>query len=133
MEQDIGRTNTLKLIEIVKDLHWMVRRYADGRMSYATSLFNDHTSTLLAMGIQLQSEASGALYAMDGMGRSYDNLDDAQARLARISAADTKLAECFFHYQARQELLLPDWLRKAYDEWMVARGYKSEDTGSDPE
>lgn len=115
-----------KLLEIVTDFHWMARRYADGRMSYATSLFNDHTRVLQSMDIELNPTADGVLFAQDGMGRPFDGLTDDQARLAQINAADVQLAELFAHYQERQQILLPDWLQKAYEEWKEARGYDKE-------
>jgi hypothetical protein len=34
-------------------LHWMARRYADGRQSTATSTFNEITRRLLAAGVEL--------------------------------------------------------------------------------
>lgn len=64
---------------IVVDLHWMARRYADGRMSYAPALFNDHTRALLALGIVLNPTADGTVWARDGQGRDFDALTDAEA------------------------------------------------------
>ncbi len=69
------------LSKIAKDLHWMARRYADGRQSYATSMFNDHTRKLLSMGIELNPTGDGTIWARDSMGRNYDHLTDEEAAL----------------------------------------------------
>ena len=110
-----------KLVEIVIDFHWMARRYCDGRMTYVTGLFNDHTRALELMGISLNETADGTVFAQDGMGRTYDGLDDSHARLAKIAETDTRLAEFFSHYAERNSFLLPDYLKKAYDEWKKVR------------
>ena len=52
---------------IVKDFHWMARRYCDGRSSYAPSLFNEHTKRLLELGIILDSNSDGTIWAGDGV------------------------------------------------------------------
>lgn len=64
--------DTLRRIAV--DLHWMARRYADGRSSYATGLFNDHTRALLRMGVKLKPTADKKLFVRDCMGRGYDGL-----------------------------------------------------------
>ena len=110
-----------KLIEIIIDFHWMARRYADGRMSYVSGLFNDHTRALEFMGVSLNETADGTVFAQDGMGRVYDGLDDSHARLAKIAETDTHLAECFFHYAERYNPLMPDYLKRAYEEWKSVR------------
>lgn len=56
-----------KLIEIVKDFHWMARRYVDGRSTYAPSLFNDHVRALQQMGIELNPGSDNTIWANDGM------------------------------------------------------------------
>ena len=63
------------LINIIQDFHWMARRYADGRSTYAPDTLNRRTRELLAMGIRLKMP----LYARDGMGRSYDGLTEKEA------------------------------------------------------
>lgn len=69
--------NQLKII--AAELHWMARRYADGRQSYATSMFNDATRKLLAMGIKLNPCAEEIIWARDAGGRGFDNLSEAEA------------------------------------------------------
>src|SRR5690606_27150388 len=54
------------------ELRWMARRYADGRTSYATRLFNDHTRAVVALGVELNRTSDGTISARDGMGRAYD-------------------------------------------------------------
>ena len=72
-----------RLKAIVVHLHWMARRYADGRQSYATSLHNENTRALLAMGVPLNATADGTLWARDSGGRAYDGLTDEEAALGR--------------------------------------------------
>lgn len=67
------------LRRIAADFHWMARRYADGRSSYVTGLFNDHTRALLAMGVELNPTGDGTIWARDAMGRAYDGLTDEEA------------------------------------------------------
>jgi hypothetical protein len=62
-----------QLETIIYDLHWMARRYADGRSSYAPGLLNRHVNELLEMGFNFKKP----LYARDGMGRNFDGLTDA--------------------------------------------------------
>jgi hypothetical protein len=63
----------------VRDLHWMARRYADNRTSYAPHMFNDHTRACMAAGVEFRD---GALFARDGMGRSLDHLTGDQVAAA---------------------------------------------------
>src|SRR5690606_23462388 len=67
------------LRRIVVDLHWMARRYVDGRTSYATRLFNDHTRAMVALGVELNRTSDGTIWARDGMGRAYDGLSEEEA------------------------------------------------------
>ena len=73
-----------KLIKIIQDFHWMARRYVDGRMSYVTSLFNRHVSTLRHMDIYLDPYIDGSIWARDGMGRAYDGLTDEEAEINHL-------------------------------------------------
>ena len=66
------------LTSAVKELHWMARRYADNRYTYATSSFNSVTRTLLALGIKLDG-SDGIIWARDGQGRFYDHLSSREA------------------------------------------------------
>lgn len=66
------------LRKICQDLHWMARRYADGRNTYATGLVNYAVRSLLNMGIKL-NDTDDIIWARDGGGRRYDGLTDEQA------------------------------------------------------
>ena len=59
------------LERISQDLHWMARRYADGRSIYATSLFNQRTRQLIEMDVLdlNHSGGDGTVWASDGMGK----------------------------------------------------------------
>lgn len=70
-------------VELVRDLHWMARRYADGRASYATSTFNGHTRTLLALGVSLNLTGDETIWARDAMGRGCDHLTGDEAAMGR--------------------------------------------------
>lgn len=74
----MSETREEALERIVRELHWMARRYADGRSTYATARFNDCTRHLLALGVDLQPGREG-LWARDGMGRRHDGLTEAEA------------------------------------------------------
>lgn len=67
------------LRKIAVDLHWMARRYADGRQSYATSLFNEHTRKLLEFNIKLNETGDHTIWARDGGGRAFDGLTNQEA------------------------------------------------------
>lgn len=68
---------TLK--KIVTELHWMARRYADGRQSFVTHQFNEHTRLLQAMGVDLKETKDESVWARDAMGRTYDGLTPKEA------------------------------------------------------
>jgi hypothetical protein len=72
-----------QLRTICSDLHWMARRYADGRMTGAPAVVNACTRQLLELGL---FTLRGPLYARDGMGRNFDRLTDAQAAEAEADA-----------------------------------------------
>lgn len=67
--------------QMLVDLHWMARRYADGRQSYATGMFNQITRSLIAMGLKLNATGDGTVWARDGAGRGCDGLTDEEASL----------------------------------------------------
>jgi hypothetical protein len=118
--------NDKKALEnLISELHWMARRYADNRTSGVTRLFNDVTKKLLRMGVRLESGKEGC-FAKDRMGRSYDGLSEAEAAaiedrsktdpsdeaMAKVATAAIKLADWGF-FSAKdakdgdvQELLL---------------------------
>lgn len=67
-----------ELKEAIRCFHWMARRYADGRSSYAPTKFNDHVRMIVDTGIGLNHP----LYARDGMGRKFDGLTDEEVAAA---------------------------------------------------
>lgn len=90
-------------------LHWMARRYADGRSSYSPGLFNDIARKLLAAGVELKTPH----FARDGMGRRFDGLTDEQVKEAESDMprgftpeADERLKDAL---DALEELLPADW------------------------
>lgn len=69
-------------VQDARDLHWMARRYADGRQTFAPLTFNRLTRPLLAAGVIRPSEQQPdeTVWARDGSGkRSCDGLTDAKA------------------------------------------------------
>ena len=57
---------TEALMHAAQDWHWMARRYADGRQSYAVGMHNGHTRTLIGLNITLNATGDGTLWAKDG-------------------------------------------------------------------
>ena len=65
------------LERIVTDIHWMAKRYADGRNTYAPSMFNRAMRIALRLGITLQPDPiDGHLFARDRMGDGYSEITD---------------------------------------------------------
>lgn len=67
-----------------RTLHWMARRYADGRQTYAAMTFNKVTRPLLAAGVVRRPEdhPDGTVWARDGSGnRQCDGLTAVEAAL----------------------------------------------------
>lgn len=75
--ESLAQISSLK--QIATDLHWMARRYCDGRQSYAVGMFNDITRRLIAMGVLLNPTADGTVWARDAGGRAFDGLSDQEA------------------------------------------------------
>ena len=67
------------LRKIATDFHWMARRYADGRSSYVTRMFNENTRAMLRMEVEVNSTADEIIWARDAMGRGFDGLSDEEA------------------------------------------------------
>jgi hypothetical protein len=94
-----------RLEQIVVDFHWMARRYADGRQSYATSTFNRDTRSLLAMNIQLNPCAEGTIWARDGMGPQYGGLTEEEHNLGEPLDSWSKVVYSEEYTQLRMENL----------------------------
>jgi hypothetical protein len=72
----------LLAVNDVVQLHWMARRYADGRQSSACHSHNDVTRRLLALGVPV-GKIDQTPWARDAGGRRYDGLSDEEAALGR--------------------------------------------------
>jgi hypothetical protein len=72
-----------RVLEDLRDLHWMARRYADGRQSYATGLFNGITRRLIKLGVKLNPTSHETFWARDAMGRPFDRLSDEEASMGQ--------------------------------------------------
>jgi hypothetical protein len=62
------------LENIILDIHWMARRYADMRRSYAPGMFNRSMDEALALGIPLKEDTAlnATFYADDAdLGKWY--------------------------------------------------------------
>lgn len=65
-----------RLAAVIRELHWMARRYAEGRQTYAASSCNDATREALALGVDL-AMPDGTLWAADGTGEAgYSGLSE---------------------------------------------------------
>lgn len=54
--------------EDIDNLHWMARRYADGRSTYAPLMMNEITRRILSTGMELNAQVcDGTVWATDGM------------------------------------------------------------------
>ena len=65
-----------ELDKILVDLHWMAQRYADGRRSYVTSMFNQHTKRLIELGFLKKS--CQPLFAKDGNGEAFQGITNTE-------------------------------------------------------
>lgn len=77
----LEKIETLK--KLVRDFHWMARRYADYRQSYATGMFNENTRAAIALGVELNPTGDETIWARDRDGRGCDGLTEAEAALGR--------------------------------------------------
>jgi hypothetical protein len=123
------------LRQITKDLHWAARRYADGRRTYITRMFNENTRTLLKLGVKLNPTGDGTVWARDGMGRSFDGLSDEEAgqgvgpddwrtpideeRRMRVTEAAERLETADRRFEDARELPWEQWVG-ACDAWQEA-------------
>ena len=56
-----------QLETIILDMWWMARRYADGRMSYAPSMYNDAIDLAVKLGVPIKDDPIAKSYhAKDG-------------------------------------------------------------------
>lgn len=47
-----------ELESVILDIHWMARRYADGRLSYAPNMFNRAIQKALDLGLPLKEDTA---------------------------------------------------------------------------
>ena len=56
-----------ELETIIRDIYWMARRYADGRHTYAPSMYNEAIYKAQELGLDLKPDSiTGTLWATDG-------------------------------------------------------------------
>ena len=62
------KSNRETLLEsIILDIYWMARRYADGRQSYAVSMYNDAIDLAVKLGVPIRPDPiAKSYYAQDG-------------------------------------------------------------------
>ena len=108
---DQGKTRKIiqerRLKSLIHNLHWMARRYADMRSSYAPSLLNGHVRDLLKWGYELREP----LFARDGMGRSFDGLSDKE-----VAAAEEDMPRGMQQVVAEQEARLTEFRNAVIEE-----------------
>lgn len=59
---------------IIRDTLWMARRYADGRNTYAVSMYNRAARAAKTLGIIEDKDMPDGYWALDGSGPEYDGL-----------------------------------------------------------
>jgi hypothetical protein len=92
-----------KLRDIIKDMQWMARRYAHGRMSYAVDMYNCAVRDAQALGVELWPDPiDGLIEAKDAM------LDRAwfEARGESWAAADREATGDVLHERDRMRAAL---------------------------
>lgn len=91
VERDERERENEALRRIMRDFHWMGRRYCDGWSSSVARLFNrdvrELTRELVLLGVRLHLTSDNTLFARDGMGRDVDGLTPEQ--VAEMEAAET--------------------------------------------
>lgn len=73
----------MNLRQVIIDIWWMARRYADGRASYATSMYNSAMKRAIENGVFDGVPYIEGPWALDRMGRAYDGLTDEEAAANR--------------------------------------------------
>ena len=76
---DVTQIRDEELCEIIREIWWMARRYADGRNTVVTSTLNDMVRKALQLGISLKPDSDATIWARDGMGNRYAGLSVAEA------------------------------------------------------
>lgn len=71
------------LESIILDIHWMARRYADGRMTYAPDKFNRAMIKAITLGIPLKKDIivhPPSIFAQDGDERCRKDLSKGEPK-----------------------------------------------------
>ena len=68
-------SEVLILREIVRDLQWMARRYANRGSAADKALLNKHTLALIAMGVPLNVKMDGTLWAKTATAQEYASVE----------------------------------------------------------
>jgi hypothetical protein len=68
-------SEVLILREIVRDLQWMARRYANRGTAADRALINKHTLALIAMAVPLNVKMDGTLWAKTADEREYASVE----------------------------------------------------------
>lgn len=96
----------------IKETHWMARRYADGRCTYAPGMFNDALLGLKKAGLEHLVEKVGCdpEYASDGMYGEWDP----ETRMFRGRPPEEKDMMHHIHAAAAEhdKKKLPRWVNK---------------------
>lgn len=66
-EMDIVERENQKLKNIILEIQWMARRYANGRKTYAVDQYNTAIKAAQALGIEFRPDTDGLVMAKDGM------------------------------------------------------------------
>jgi hypothetical protein len=54
------------LLDVMREVIWMARRYADGRSTYAPTTVNETIDYLLSKGMTIEADTTIGMYARDG-------------------------------------------------------------------
>ena len=54
------------LLGVIQDIYWMARRYADGRQTYAVSMYNDALIEAMTEGFVPRTGSAEGIWAADG-------------------------------------------------------------------
>jgi hypothetical protein len=95
---------------IIIDIHWMARRYADMRSTYAPNMLNGRTREALALGVALKKPH----FARDGMGRSFDRLSPDE-----VAAAEDDMPRGHAHQHASEAIERTQKLVDALNRCMI--------------
>jgi hypothetical protein len=83
---------TMRILEgVIQEIYWMAHRYADGRRSYATSMYNRAIEKAIAAGCKLNVDEG--LWAKDAMGPAYDGRNHPGIQDSSLSQKDLVICD----------------------------------------